>query len=532
MAQSAKRSIVSLASYNLAMKKELWVKNFSIKRCSYHLIVIFTGSVDYSHKVLFGKERYLKDFFFRFEGQDLEGGYFQKEQLRDLIDNSVKLVLEKPNHILKIHKETYEMNDQYFAFSHRILGKDISKLSNKELGKLYLDLIGWQDKTQHHSILLTWFLDSDGEDYSNILINKAKKYIEKSGKKINFAQAFSLLTTKPENSLGITEEIESFQVLKLISGDKRAKEIFIGLQEFAEIPNKLDEKIKEAITKHHEKWHWMPFDYLGPSYGVDYYLQVWSGLLRQGVNPDKEIRDKQQRPEKVRQRRERLIKDLSIGDEDRKLFDIGADIVFLKGYRKDRTFFGFFVLDKILKEMAKRLFLSLNQMHLLAPWELEDTFLKGKEVDLNDLNKRLKLSIISRSHGKTEILTGEEAKKFFESKNIKKIKIDKNIKELVGTTASAGQAKGNVKIVNVPAEMGKMEEGDVMVAHTTYPSLVPAMRKASAIITEDGGITCHAAIISRELGTPCIVGIKIATQVLQDGMKVTVNADEGLVKIL
>jgi len=77
-----------------------------------------------------------------------------------------------------------------------------------------------------------------------------------------------------------------------------------------------------------------------------------------------------------------------------------------------------------------------------------------------------------------------------------------------------------------------MEEGDVMVAHTTFPSLVPAMKKASAIITEDGGITCHAAIVSRELGTPCIVGIKIATQVLQDGMKVAVNADEGLVKIL
>ena len=227
-----------------------------------------------------------------------------------------------------------------------------------------------------------------------------------------------------------------------------------------------------------------------------------------------------------------MIADLEINAEDEKLFDIGADIVFLKGYRKDRTFFGFYVLDKILREMAKRKFLSMNQIHLLAPWELEDIILKSKNVDLDDLNKRFKLSIINRSNGKTEILSGARAENLFKSKNIEQIKIDKNTKELIGTCASVGKVEGKIKIINSPDEMGKMEEGDVMVAHTTFPSLVPAMKKASAIITEDGGITCHAAIVSREMGTPCVVGIKSATQVLQDGMKVSVDADAGRVKIL
>jgi len=514
------------------MKDETWVKNFSIKRCSYHLITIFVGAMDYAHEVLFGKERYLKDFFFRFEGQDLEGGYFVKQQLRDLIDNTVKTIQERPDHILKIHKETYELNDQYFDFAHKALSKDLSKLSNKELGRLYLDLIGWQDRTQHHSIILTWFLDSDNEDYSSLLIEKVKEYIKKSGKNINFAEAFSILTTKPENSLGMNEEIESFQVLKLISGDKKAKETFLNLADHDEIPKSLSKEIKNAVLNHHKKWNWIPFDYLGPAYGIDYYLQVWAGLLQQGIDSDEEIKKRKERPQNVREERDKLIADLGINEGDKKLFDIGADIVFLKGYRKDRTFFGFFVLDKILREMSKRLFLSMNQMHLLACWELEDIFLNNKEVNIKELNKRLKSSILSRLKGKTQILTGEEAEKFFDSKNIEKIEVDKSIKELVGTCASVGKAEGKIKIINTPGEMGKMEEGDVMVAHTTFPSLVPAMKKASAIITEDGGITCHAAIVSRELGTPCIVGIKIATQVLQDGMKVAVNADEGLVKIL
>jgi pyruvate,water dikinase len=80
--------------------------------------------------------------------------------------------------------------------------------------------------------------------------------------------------------------------------------------------------------------------------------------------------------------------------------------------------------------------------------------------------------------------------------------------------------------------MGKMNEGNVMVAHTTFPSLVPAMKKASAIITDDGGITCHAAIVARELKTPCVVGTKIATKILKDGDMVEVNADKGIVKVI
>ena len=78
--------------------------------------------------------------------------------------------------------------------------------------------------------------------------------------------------------------------------------------------------------------------------------------------------------------------------------------------------------------------------------------------------------------------------------------------------------------------MGKMEQGDIMLSHTTFPALVPAMKKAAAIITEDGGITCHAAIVARELQTPCVVGCKNATYILKDGDMVEVDANKGIVK--
>ena len=108
----------------------------------------------------------------------------------------------------------------------------------------------------------------------------------------------------------------------------------------------------------------------------------------------------------------------------------------------------------------------------------------------------------------------------------------KKVNELIGQTASPGKARGVVKIIEVVKDMPKMKQGDIMLSETTYPALVSAMKKAAAIVTNVGGLTCHAAIVARELKIPCVVGTKIATQILKDGDRVEVNADEGIVKII
>ncbi len=76
----------------------------------------------------------------------------------------------------------------------------------------------------------------------------------------------------------------------------------------------------------------------------------------------------------------------------------------------------------------------------------------------------------------------------------------------------------------------KMEKGDVLVANMTRPEYVILMKKAKAIVTDEGGLTSHAAVISRELGIPCIIGTQIATKVLKDGDLVEVDADKGIVR--
>lgn len=113
--------------------------------------------------------------------------------------------------------------------------------------------------------------------------------------------------------------------------------------------------------------------------------------------------------------------------------------------------------------------------------------------------------------------------------NIEKVK---NSKELEGQIAFKGYAKGKVRIIKRKIDVENLKEGEILVSPMTTPDFVMAMKKSSAIVTDEGGLTCHAAIVSREMGKPCIVGTKNATKIFKDGDIVEVDADKGIVRKL
>ena len=98
-----------------------------------------------------------------------------------------------------------------------------------------------------------------------------------------------------------------------------------------------------------------------------------------------------------------------------------------------------------------------------------------------------------------------------------------------GLGASPGLASGTVKVILSLDELDKVQDGDVMVTTMTTPDMVPAMKRATGIVTDEGGVTCHAAIISRELGIPCVVGTGDATTTLKENDEVTADGKKGLV---
>src|SRR3989441_12984999 len=98
-----------------------------------------------------------------------------------------------------------------------------------------------------------------------------------------------------------------------------------------------------------------------------------------------------------------------------------------------------------------------------------------------------------------------------------------------GLPASRGLHAGRAKVIISPQDAGRlMKDKDILVTRMTNPDWVPYMKIAGAIVTEDGGTTCHAAIVSREMGIPCIVGARNATRLVQTGSEFTVDAKAGV----
>ena len=153
-----------------------------------------------------------------------------------------------------------------------------------------------------------------------------------------------------------------------------------------------------------------------------------------------------------------------------------------------------------------------------------------KEILPLDLPQRSENKILYHYHDKlVEILSNEEQiATIFKTLN----KFDETLTKLQGVVACKGKVQGKVRIVRTSKDLHKVEKGDIFVAKYTFPSYTPTMIKCGALISDEGGITSHTAIIGREYNIPCIVGTKIATKVFKDGDLVEVDANTGVVTLL
>ncbi|MCK5449599.1 hypothetical protein KAI32_01935 [Candidatus Pacearchaeota archaeon] len=187
--------------------------------------------------------------------------------------------------------------------------------------------------------------------------------------------------------------------------------------------------------------------------------------------------------------------------------------------------------DNVFVEFFRNKFPEYNDLtYLITPQEV---FLLKDDK----LSEKQKSEIISRSKGcaliNNKLLSLQELHEFLDDKKLKLEALNsEEITELKGQVGCKGYAEGKVCLIQHKDDILKLEKGEILVTEMTSPEFVPAMKKASAIITDEGGVTSHAAIASRELNKPCVIGTKFATQVLKDGDEVEVDAEKGIVKIL
>ena len=440
-------------------------------------------------------------------------------------------IISDPEWADELHRHTETVNREWFEYAHNVRGATLSSLSNKELADIAVQMRKLQAHAHADGLATTWFVDSDSEVFSSYLRETLRAHAQKQGitDLARVIDIFILLTTPGRSSLLQDEQNEFLTLVKRIE-QMPAREVFRQFDTASEIYCHLPKDIQHSLHEHYEKWRWIPYGYIGPAYTLEHYVEEIQKTLASGVNIEELLTHKEKRLENVAREQARIVEELSLPNDMQRLFAIARDIIWLKDYRKLCQFHGMYVLHLVTGEVAKRLHLTLKQAAHFLDNEIAIALEKG-EADHDLLNRRTQHSVAYITPDKVTYYDGNAAADFMSKVEIEQSAIGAS-GEFFGSCACPGTVEGEVKIVNTVEDMPKMREGDIMVAHTTFPALVPAMKKAAAIITEDGGITCHAAIVAREFRIPCVVGIRDILTVVRDGDRVEVDATNGIVKKL
>jgi len=183
---------------------------------------------------------------------------------------------------------------------------------------------------------------------------------------------------------------------------------------------------------------------------------------------------------------------------------------------------------KIAKEVAHRAEIEKNLARFIDSDQIVNFLRKNIRPDQKILSARREYFIVTNDG-----ILSKNLEEYLNKYNYSLRKIDvAGIDTIKGNTAYPGIVRGVVKIICNKDMFGKLNNGEILVTGMTTPDFLPVIKKASSFITDEGGITCHAAIVAREMKIPCIIGTKIATKVLKDGDLVEVDANNGIVKIL
>ena len=284
------------------------------------------------------------------------------------------------------------------------------------------------------------------------------------------------------------------------------------------------------IEKLYEKLWWTKLGWEnGTPYNKEYFIREINKFKKSGNAKEKLCKINLHEKESKKDRKF-VIKKYKISSHIKYLLSIVDKYHVLHEKRKEQQVKSMNAYFLLLSEIARRLKLSVGDLVWLWQDEIKELLLGGK-LDKAEIALRKRAVGLWATESGIKSFSGKEANEVY-LKNFSSL-VDEKIKIVRGLGGNEKKAKGKVKVCAGAEEAIKnIKKGDVLICPMTLPDYLPAMKRACAIVTDEGGITCHAAIISRELGIPCVVGTKIATKVFKNDDLVEVDANHGIVKLL
>lgn len=285
------------------------------------------------------------------------------------------------------------------------------------------------------------------------------------------------------------------------------------------------------LKKHSDDYFWIRNNFSGP-YPLDkrYFLERVKEETKNKTEKDlkKDIERVKKDKEEFRKKKTMYAKRYKLSSETKLIFKIYEEMGVWIDDRKRRIVISVHYQALLLNEIARRNSMDWLEINYYTIPEIKGLLLNNKKISKDELKSRFECSAYITTKDERFLVTGDDAKKIVEAFD-RKIKTE-IVKGIVANKAK-GKVVGEVCIVIDPHK-DKFPEGKILVTTMTRPDFVHLIKKAKAIITDEGGITSHAAVVNREFGIPCIIGTKNGTRMLKTGDRVEVDTENGVVKIL
>jgi phosphoenolpyruvate synthase/pyruvate phosphate dikinase len=427
--------------------------------------------------------------------------------------------LREERYLTDIYAEQLKLGKQLVKHSRRTLSKSLEVFTIERLLREYEKLKSlWlsYDRTN----VLPWHVMGDYlKDYIY------KELHEHSPELTD--EDFLLVTMPTSKSFNLEEELASYRLalqMKRHLGPVAKLDLPVNI-------NELPEKVRNLLQRTAEKFGWIPFGYDGPEiWDVHYYLTRINELIVQDESEikrrvdelryyDSEIEKKQNT---LRQKLRidsclwRLIKDLQTAGV-------------MTNQRKEFTFQSHIAINRVMNQIGIQLGIDLESIAYLTDAELAQY--KSRSDGLAEIAFRRKggFFIFEFNDGRYVEIKGIEALNL-KKELVPEIEAGDSVSGTVGSKGTTLTVVGKARILHSADEVSKLQTGEILVTSMTSPEYIPAIRKAIAVVTDEGGVTCHAAIVSRELGLPCVIGTGFATSVFSDGDLLEVDVERGAVR--
>ncbi|MFH0951608.1 MAG: PEP-utilizing enzyme [Patescibacteria group bacterium] len=284
--------------------------------------------------------------------------------------------------------------------------------------------------------------------------------------------------------------------------------------------------ISQRLKRHATKYHWLENSWARVKSLDDKYFHT---LVQQTAGQStgrikNRIKELRRYPREQSRRVARLKRQYRLPRELTGLFYLFAAMSDWRDERKEQMMKMNVIAQRFLEEISQRSGISVSRLK----------YLETEEFTGLAAVKRLEKELARRPAGSLYYVSGRRDVHFLTGRTARRLKILLDLRintgDLTGRPAYRGKVTGRVTVVMTVNDYPKMKQGNILVTPMTRPEHLPIIHKAAAIVTDEGGVTCHAAIVARELKIPCIIGTQSATSILNTGDRVLVDADKGIVK--